>query len=136
MANVTAKSINEGVLYLEAEADLSAGAAVTAVRGTGFTCARTSAGNYTFTYANPNAEIMTEVLQKGTDLNGTPATAFWAKILTVTQAVASPGLQSTPIVITLQTLTNAATPAAADTTGACTLELAIAIRTTKLVSPI
>lgn len=135
MPNVVSRSANEGVLYLEASCDLTNPGVVGAVRGTGWTIVRTGAGLYTATYSNPSGEILCEVLNRFADLAGTPNAAFWAKILTVTQPGPA-GLQSTPIIVTLTTLNNAATPVATDTTANATLDIGLAIRTIKMVSPI
>jgi hypothetical protein len=127
MATIIAQDVNEGALYLNAEADLSAAAAVTATRGTGFTCTKTGTGTYQFVLKGLSRGILLrQVLQRTCDLSGTPATAFWAKVTSVTQV--SGGTSDGDIQINVATLNNAATPVATDTTGAAQLDLAMCIR--------
>lgn len=129
MSTIIAQDINEGALYLNAEMDLSAAHAITAVRGTGVTFTRTGAGVYTVTWKGGTRGIqLVEVLTRTCDLSGTPATVFWGKIVAgPTQTVG--GANDGDITCTINLLTNAATPAAADTTGACTLSVMLCLRT-------
>lgn len=129
---VNTKFQNEGRWEIEAEADLSAAAAVTATRGTNVSCTKTGTGTYRFTIKGNQAQKMYEVLDRSAKLNGTPATAFNARVTAVAQA--SDG--SDDITVDVTTLTNAATPAAADTTGACVLGIRLVLRTVRMGMPL
>lgn len=130
MPNLASVSQNEGTWYIEAEADLSAAAAVTATRGTNIVCAKTGAGTYTFTVKGTQALKMYEVLNRFADLGGAPATAFWAKVTGITQTAGTDD-----VVISVSTLTNAATPAAADVTAGCVMSIGVALRTVRMGNP-
>lgn len=128
--SVITYSQNEGAWYIEAEADLSAAAAVTATRGTNITCTKTGVGTYNFVLKNTSALNMYEVLNRFADLGGAPATAFWAKVTSIVQAA-----NGGDITIAVTTLNNAGTPAAADVTAGCVLSIGIALRTIRMGNP-
>jgi hypothetical protein len=131
MSTVIAQDINEGSLYLNFEVDLSAAAAITATRGTGVTASKTGTGQYTFTIKGGTRGIkLVETLMRTCDLSGTPATAFWGKV-TSGPTQTSGGTNDGDITVVVTTLSNAATPVAADTTGACTLSVAMCLRTVR-----
>lgn len=131
MATIISQDINEGALYLNAELDLDASHNSVATRGTGAVFARTGAGVYTVTWKGASRGIkLCEVLARTCDLSGTPATVFWAKIVAGPSQTVG-GANDGDIVATINLLTNAATPAAADTTGACTITVTFCLRTVK-----
>ena len=130
MSTIIAADINEGAMYINAEVDLNASAAITATRGTGVTASKTGTGAYTFTWKGGTRGIkLVEVLTRTCDLSGTPAAAFWGKVTGVSQTVG--GTSDGDIVVTVNTLSHAATPAATDTTGACQLSVMLCIRCCK-----
>ena len=129
--NITAKNQNSAKVEVEVEVDLSAAAAVSAVRGDGATATKTGTGTYNVVLkGNTLGSKLVEVLSRAVDLHGTPATAFNARITSITQATDG----SDDITIAVTTLSNAATPAAADTTGACQMSISVAFRASKMTS--
>jgi len=128
MSTVVAQDLNEGALYINCELDLDTSAAITATRGTGVTAVKNGTGQYDFTLKGGSRGIqLVQVLERTCDLSGTPATAFWAKI-TSGPTQSTSGTTAGDITWTVKTLSNAGTPAAADTTGACQLSVAICLR--------
>ena len=124
-------SINEGKCNIEAECDLSSAGAVGATRGSLCTFTKTGVGTYTLRVAQRAGLKLYEVLQRSSDLSGTPAGAFWAKITSVAQGDAT---DTTPdgggdILIGITLLSNANPPVASDVTAACTLEVSVVVRT-------
>lgn len=130
MPNANGISQNEGVWYIEAEADLSAGAAVTATRGTNIVCVKTGTGTYTFTVKGTSALKVYEVLNRFADLGGAPAGAFWGKVTGITQTAGTDD-----VVISVSTLNNAGTPVAADVSAVCVLSIGVAIRVVRMGNP-
>jgi hypothetical protein len=132
MPNITSRFQNEGRFVIEAEADLSAAAAVTATRGTGVTCTKTGVGTYRFRIAGTAALKMYEVLFRDAKLNGTPGTAFDARVSAVSQTTDG----TDDILVDVVTLTNAATPAAADVNSACVLSVELRARVVRMGNPL
>lgn len=140
MPVATAVSANEGKFEIEAEVDLNSSGAITAVRGTNITALKTGTGTYQINYLNRTGIKMYEILSRQSDLVGTPATAFWSKITNVQQLAATNPADTAPdsggdVVISVTLLSNAATPAAADTTGACTITVGLTFRATRMSNP-
>lgn len=129
MPNTTNTNQNEHKWEIEMEADLSAAAAVSATRGTNVTCTKSGTATYTFVIKGTTALKMYEVLHRSTDINGTPATITRAVITSITQA--TDGTDDITVVVKT---TNAAFTETA-TTGACTLTVALGLRTARMGNP-
>lgn len=128
MSTIIAQDINEGVIYINAEVDLNASAAITATRGTGVTASKTGTGQYTFVWKGGTRGILQrEVILRTCDLSGTPTAAFWGKV-TSGPTQTSGGANDGDITVVVSTLSNAATPVATDVTGACQLSVMICLR--------
>ncbi len=131
MPNTTARNQNPNKWEIEMEADLSAAAAVTATRGENVTCTKTGVGTYNFVIKGTSALKVHATLNRDARLHGTPATAFDARITAITQATDG----SDDVTVSVTTLTNAATPAAADTTGACVLSVSLTLQCARMGNP-
>lgn len=124
---------NEGRWHIEAQCDLGSDASAGAVRGTNCTFTKTGTGAYTLKVKGTTALKVYEVLHGQAALVGaSPATAFNARVTGVTQATDG----TDDVSITLVTLTNAATPAAADTTAAITLSVNVVLRVIRMGNPL
>jgi hypothetical protein len=132
MPNITSRYQNEGRFVLDAEVDLSAAAAVVAVRGTNVTCTKTGTGAYQFVFKGTAALKLYEVLFRDAKLNGTPTGAFDARVASVSQATDG----SDDITVNVVTLNNAATPAAADVSAACVLDMQLVARVIRMGNPL
>lgn len=128
--NVTTRYQNEHRWEIEAEVDLSAAAAVTATRGTGIVCTKSSTATYTFVIKGTSALKMYAVLNRDADVYGTPATIARANITSITQATDG----SDDITVVVKT-TNATFVETA-TTGACTLKLSLVLQVGRMGNPL
>lgn len=135
----TSKFYSSNRMEFEAEVDLSAAGAITAVRpragtsatvGDGFTATKSSTATYTFVFkGNVHGQKMYAVLNRDADVHGTPATITRAIITSITQATDG----SDDITVVVKT-TNATFVETA-TTGACTLKLNFVIQTARMSGP-
>lgn len=126
-------------MQFEAEVDLSAAGAVTALRpqygsavttGFGFTCVKSSTATYTFVFkGNNHGQKMQAIIQRDARINGTPATITTAIVTSVTQATDG----SDDITVVVKT-TNAAFTETV-TTGACNLGLMLVVQSSKVTNP-
>lgn len=111
---------NEWVI--RGQVDISAGAAVTATRGTGMSTTHPAAGTYTVTVAQCNLTLI-EVVSAMACFSGTvPATALGVRVNTVVQNA------DLSLTIGLKTMANATTGADTDTTAATTLNFQVVLR--------
>lgn len=119
---------------IDGEVDISAAAAVTAVRGDSLTCTKTGTGTYVVRVAarDQGSPAVFETLKRQVNYcNGTPATALGVKVTTVTVDAAD--ATKNDILITLVTTATAGgTGAAADSTAAITISFGVKIRTRKV----
>jgi hypothetical protein len=132
MPNITASNQNEAKWEIEAEIDLASNAAVSAVRGTNITATKTGTGAYSMVIKGTAARKMVEILHRDATLQGAPTGAFNARVTGISQATDG----SDDITVTLLTLSNAATPAAADVTAACVLSVSLTFRAAKMGNPL
>lgn len=117
---------------LEGEVDLSAAAAVLAVRGDNMTVTRTGPGSYSVVVKNSGALQLVESLNREAAFcGGFPATASGVTMTTVTQSVTTGDI--TILLVTTAAPTNGA---ATDTTAATTIAFGATIRIGKVNSPI
>ena len=130
MPTQESKYSNFGRFVLESEVDLNSSGAVTATRGTGVTCTKSSTATYTFVFkGNTHSQKLYEILQRVSKINGTPATITTSIVTSVTQATDG----SDDITVVVKT-TNAAFTETA-TTGACTLGVILTGRYTRMTNP-
>jgi hypothetical protein len=130
MPTQESKFLQYNRMEFEAEVDVSAAAAVTATRGDGVTCTKSATATYTFVFkGNTHGQKMYKVLNRHSDLNGTPATATRSVITSITQA--TDGSDDITVVVKM---TNAAFAETA-TTGACVLTLSVCIQTARMDMP-
>lgn len=119
----------------EGEFDLSAAAAVTAVRGDSITVTKTGVGSYTVRVAarDQGAPPVVEVLNRHANLsNGTPAGALGVKVMGITVDTAQATKDDILIAI-VTTATAGGTGAAADTTAVATVDFQVKVRTRRVV---
>lgn len=131
MAQPLAVFNNECEYIIRGQLDLSAGAAITATRGTNLTATKSATGTYTVTLKGVNAIRLVEMLDQSVNFaNGVPVTALGCRVSSVTQTAGTDD-----IVIVIKTT---ATGGGADTdvTGATTLSFTIVIRTCKMGAPL
>lgn len=125
MPNTVTRYSNEHRYEIEGQIDLSAGAAVTATRGTGLSAVKSATGTYTVTLAGPAAIKLVEILHASSNFsNGVPTTALGSRVSSITQTSND---TSDPIVIVVKT---SATAGGADTdvTAATTLNFRVVLR--------
>ena len=126
-------------LTFEAEVDLSAAGAVTAIRpqggsavttGFGVTCVKSSTATYTFVFkGNNHGQKMQAVIGRDVALNGSPATITTAIVTSVTQATDGTDDITAVVKTTIANFTETVT------TGACTLSLTLVLQTAKVTNP-
>jgi hypothetical protein len=118
---------------IEGELDLTAGAAVSAIRGDNLSAAKTGTGQYTITLKNSGALQLVELLDREANFSGAtrPATALGVCMDAVTQSTTTGD-----ITIVLTTLALPTSGAATDGTAAVTISFGLTIRIGKVNSPI
>lgn len=117
--NITTVFQNDHRWQIEGEFDLSAAAAVTAVRGDGMTVTKSATGTYTVVISGVKALKMYEVLNRGVNYFGTaPATALGVRVHSLVQA--TNGTDD----ITLVLKTTALPTSGADTDGTAAVGVA------------
>ena len=130
-ANSVSVQNNLNALDIEGELDLSAAAAVSAVRGDSLTATKTGVGTYVVRVnaRDQGYPMVFETLNRSANyVNTTPATALGVKMTTV-----APEATTGDILITLVTTATAGgTGAAADTTVAATIAFRAKVRTRKV----
>lgn len=129
MPNTVTRFSNEHRYEIEGQIDLSAAAAVTAVRGTGLSAVKTATGTYTVTLTGPSALKLVEVLDQHSNFcNGVPVTALGTRVSAITQSSTD---TNDPITIVIKT---SATGGGADTdvTGATTISFRCVLRVGKM----
>lgn len=133
---------NFGTLRVEGSFDLSAGAAVLSItypggvtatcRGDNLTCVKNGTGTYDVTLKGTTALKLVELLRADASILATTvATALDARVASVLQAGGSAGDDIIIKVLTIQT-----SGAAADTTGAITVNFEAVIRTMRPGNPL
>lgn len=123
---------NECEWVLRGEVDLSAGAAVTATRGSNYTTTKTGTGVYTVVLKDSQALQLVEILHAIANFSRTaPATALGVRVTSVAQ-----NATSGDITITLTTTALPTSGAATDTTAATTVDFQVVIRTCQMASVI
>lgn len=133
MSYLTAVVNNACTWSINGELDLSAAAAVVALRGDNMTATKTGTGQYTVVLKNSGALQLVELLNREANFTGAtrPASALGVSLDTVVQSTTTGD-----ITIVITTLTNPTSGAAADGSAAVTVSFGLIIRTCKLVSPI
>lgn len=133
MSYLTAVINNACTWTVQGELDLSAAAAVVAIRGDNLSATKTGTGQYTVVLKNSGALQVVELLGREANFTSAtrPATALGCALDTVTQNATTGDIS---LVIT--TLANPTSGAATDGTAAVTIAFGTVIRTCKLVSPI
>lgn len=126
--NTVTRFWNEHRLEIEGEIDLTAGAAVSASRGTGMTVSKSATGTYTVVLSGSKAIKLVEVLSRQVNFSGTvPATATGCRISSITQ-----DSNTDAITITIKTSASPTTGADTDTTAATTLSFRVVLRVGKM----
>ncbi len=124
MPNITAVNQNACEWQIKGELDISAAAAVVALRGDNMTPLKTATGTYTVTIKNAGALQLVQLLNRHANYTATvPATALGVRVSTVTQ-----NATSGDIVITLVTTALPTSGAATDGTAATTIAFQVVIR--------
>lgn len=116
------------------EVDLSAAAAVTAVRGDSISCTKTGTGTYVVRVSarDQGSPAVFELLHRGAHyVNTTPATALGVKMTTVTVDT-TPATKDDILITLVTTATAGGTGAAADTSAVATIAFSTKIRTRKV----
>lgn len=133
MPFITATSQNACSWTIEGELDISAGAAVVAIRGDGLSAVKGTTGQYLITLKNTSALQLVELLGREANFTGAtfPATALGVTMTTVVQ-----NATTGDITITLVTTANPTSGAPTDGAAAVTVAFECTIRTCKLVSPL
>lgn len=118
---------------IEGELDLSAGAAVVAIRGDNMVAVKTATGQYTVTIKNSGALQVVELLNREASFTGTgrPVTALGVTLDTVIQ-----NATTGDIAILITTLANATSGANTDGTAAVSISFGTTIRIGRVNSPI
>lgn len=133
MSYLTAVVNNACTWTVQGELDLSAAAAVVAIRGDNMTVTKTGTGQYTVVLKNSGNLQIVELLGREANFTGAtrPATALGVSLDTVTQSTTTGD-----ITIILTTLALPTSGAATDGTAAVSIAFGAVIRTCRLVSPI
>lgn len=133
MSVLTGVLNNECTWTISGELDVSAAAAVVAIRGSNLSVTKTGTGQYTIVLKNAGALQLVELLGREANFTGAtrPATALGCCLDTVTQSATTGD-----ITLILTTLALPTSGAATDGTAAVTIAFAVVVRTCKLVSPI
>lgn len=133
MSVITSVNSNECTWVVQGELDLSAAAAVVAIRGSNLTATKTGTGQYTIVLKNAGSLQLVELLGREANFTSAtrPATALGCALDTVTQSTTTGD-----ITLILTTLANPTSGAATDGTAAVTIAFGCVIRTCKLVSPL
>jgi hypothetical protein len=133
MSNIVGVINNAFTWSLNGELDLSAAAAVVAVRGDNYTATKTGTGTYTIVVKNSGALQLVHLLNREANFTGAtlPATALGVTLTTVTQSATTGD-----ITITLLTTALPTSGAATDGTAAVTISFGVIIRIGQLNSPI
>ena len=123
---------NEYEWVIRGELDITAGAAVSAIRGTNMTATKNGTGTYDIVVKGTSALKLVELLGRNVGFAGTvPATATGCRVSSVTQ-----NSSTDDITITLKTSLNPSTGADTDTTAATTLSFQVVIRVGKMGNPL
>ena len=133
MSVATAVYNNEGSWVIQGELDVTAGAAVSAIRGSNLSAVKGTAGQYLITLKNSGALQLVELLNREANFAGAtrPATALGVCLDTVVQ-----NATTGDILITVTTLASATSGAATDGTAAVTISFGVVIRYIKLGAPL
>ena len=133
MSYLTAVVNNACTWTIGGELDVSAGAAVSALRGDNMTAVKTGTGQYTITLKNSGNMQLVELLGREANFAGAtrPATALGVCLDTVTQ-----NATTGDIAIVITTLANPTSGAATDGTAAVTIAFSTVIRTCKMGAPL
>lgn len=122
---------NEFEWHVRGSIDLSAAAAVTAIRGTNMTATKTGTGAYSVVIKGNSALKLYEVISSHAEYSGAnaPATALGVRVVSVTQAATD------DITIVLNTTALPTSGAATDGTAAVTVNFEVIIRFGRNTSP-
>lgn len=133
MSYITGVINNAFTWTLQGELDLSAAAAVVAVRGDNYVATKTGTGTYTVVVKNSGALQLVELLGRDANFTGAtfPVTALGVTLTTVTQSATTGD-----ITITLVTMANPTSGAATDGAAAVTIAFGVVIRIGKLGAPL
>jgi hypothetical protein len=133
MSNIVGVINNAFTWSINGELDLSAGAAVVAIRGDNLSVTKTGTGQYTIVVKNSGALQLVQLLNREANFCGAtrPATALGVCLDTVTQNATTGDIN---IIVT--TLANPTSGAATDGTAAITVSFGVIIRIGQLNSPI
>lgn len=102
-------------VVVRGEIDVSAAAAVSAVRGTGVSATHPAAGTYTVTVTQVNKTLTNLISEAAGFARSVPATALGVRINSVVQNA------DLSLTISIKTMANATTGADTDTTAATTI---------------
>ena len=133
MSTITGIINNVFTWTITGELDLSAAAAVVAIRGDNMTAVKTGTGQYTITLKNSGALQLVQLLNREANFAGAtrPATALGVCLDTVTQ-----NATTGDIALVITTLANPTSGAATDGAAAVTLSFGTVIRVGQANSPI
>lgn len=133
MSYLTGVINNACTWVVQGELDLSAAAAVVAIRGDNLTATKTGTGAYSVVLKNSGALQVVELLGRDANFTGAtrPATALGCCLDSVTQ-----NATTGDITFVITTLALPTSGAATDGTAAVTVAFGAIIRTCKLVSPL